>query len=111
MLPILVVGWQAFALSGEEAGRFREVVGVSSLLRAVRVRGTQNLRSIEKCLAVLWMLASFLRCHSTTETLNLTVLEFRREGRRGVGAYVRDKNTSARLRAKNAGGRTCGTLR
>ena len=24
-------------------------------------------------LAVLWMLALFLRCHSTTETLNLTV--------------------------------------
>ena len=29
--------------------------------------------SIEKCVAVLWMLASFLCCHSTTETLNLTV--------------------------------------
>ena len=81
MLLMLVVGWRAFALGGEEAGRFREVVGVSSLLQAVRVRGRQfnsrqpsgNLRSIEKCLAVLWMLASFLRCHSTTETLNLTV--------------------------------------
>ena len=29
--------------------------------------------SIVKCLAVLWMLASFLRCHYITETLNLTV--------------------------------------
>ena len=29
--------------------------------------------SIEKCLVVLWMLSSFLRCHFTTETLNLTV--------------------------------------
>ena len=26
---------------------------------------------IEKCLVVLWMLASFLRCHSTMETLDL----------------------------------------
>ena len=37
--------------------------------------------------------------------------------RRGGGAYARDKNTSARLCAKNAGGlmceggRICGTLR
>ena len=52
------------------------------------------------CLAVLCMLGSFLRCNSTTETLNPTVLEFRRRG----GAYARDKNTSARLSAKNAGG-------
>ena len=29
MLPTLVVGWQASALRGEEAGRFREVAGVS----------------------------------------------------------------------------------
>ena len=29
---------------------------------------------------VLWMLASFLRCHSTTETLNLTVEAFQRGG-------------------------------
>ena len=55
------------------------------------------------------MLASFLRCHSTTETLNLY--------RRGGAAYVRDKNTPARLSAKNAGGlmreggRICRTLR
>ena len=77
MFPMLVVGWQTFALSGEEAGRFREVVGVSSLLRAVRVHGSQfnisRVKTCEKCLAVLWMLASFLRCHSTTKTLNLTV--------------------------------------
>ena len=29
MLPTLAVGWRASALSGEEAGRFREVAGVS----------------------------------------------------------------------------------
>ena len=29
MLPTLVVGWQASVLRGEEAGRFREVAGVS----------------------------------------------------------------------------------
>ena len=29
MLPTLVVGWQASALRGKEAGRFREVAGVS----------------------------------------------------------------------------------
>ena len=45
------------------------------------------------------MLASFLHCHSNTGTLNLTVCEFRRGG-----AYARDKNTSTRLWAKNAGG-------
>ena len=50
--------------------------------------------AIEKCR----MLASFLRCHSTTETLNLTVEVSTR------GAYVRGKNTSAILCAKNAGG-------
>ena len=56
------------------------------------------------------MLASFLHCHSTTETLNLNF-------QRG-GAYARDKNTSARLSTKNAGGslcvrggHICGTLR
>ena len=48
---------------------------------------------------VLWVLASFLHCHSNTKTLNLTVCEFRRGG-----AYVRDKNTSTRLWTKNAGG-------
>ena len=81
ILQMLAVGWRPFALRGEEARRFCEVVGVSSLLRTVHVRGGQfnsrqpseNLRLIEKSLAVLWMLASFLRCHSTTETLNLTV--------------------------------------
>ena len=31
----------------------------------------------QKCLAFLWMLTLFLRCDSTTETLNLTVLESR----------------------------------
>ena len=29
MLPTLVVGWQASVLRGEEAGRFREVAGLS----------------------------------------------------------------------------------
>ena len=29
MLPTLAVGWRASALRGEEAGRFREVAGVS----------------------------------------------------------------------------------
>ena len=29
MLPTLVVGWRASALRGKEAGRFREVAGVS----------------------------------------------------------------------------------
>ena len=29
ILPTLAVGWQASALRGEEAGRFREVAGVS----------------------------------------------------------------------------------
>ena len=56
------------------------------------------------------MLAMFLHCHSNTETLNLTVFEFRRGG-----TYLWDKNTSARLCAKNAGGEggghICGTLR
>ena len=42
------------------------------------------------------MLASFLRCQSTIETLNQTVGD--------GGAYARDKNTSARLCTKNAGG-------
>ena len=32
-----------------------------------------RVKTSEKCLAVLWMLASFLRRHSTMETLNLTV--------------------------------------
>ena len=57
--------------------------------------------AIKKCLVVLWTLASFLHCHSTTETLNLTVEV---STRRGGGPYVRDKNTSARLCAKNTGG-------
>ena len=30
-------------------------------------------RDVKKYLAVLWMLALFLHCHSTMETLNLTV--------------------------------------
>ena len=51
---------------------------------------------------ILWMLASFLRCHSNTKTLNLTVCELRRRG-----AYARDKNTSTRLWAKNEGGGLC----
>ena len=38
MLPTLAGGWRASALRGEEAGRFREVAGVSMLLRAVRVQ-------------------------------------------------------------------------
>ena len=29
MLPMLVVGWRASAVRGEEAGHFRKVVGVS----------------------------------------------------------------------------------
>ena len=53
-------------------------------------------------------LASFLRFHSTTETLNLTVYKFQRGevggGEGGGGSYARDKSTSARLSAKNAGG-------
>ena len=35
---------------------------------------------IEKFLVVLWILASFLRCHSPTETLNLTVYRSFDEG-------------------------------
>ena len=31
MLPTLVVNWRASALKGEEAGRFREVAGVSTV--------------------------------------------------------------------------------
>ena len=34
MLPMLVVGLRGSALRGEEAGRFREVAGMSTLLRA-----------------------------------------------------------------------------
>ena len=30
MLPKLAVGWRASALRGEEAGRFREVAGMSN---------------------------------------------------------------------------------
>ena len=40
MLPTLTAGWWALALRGEEAGRFREVAGVS-MLQAVCVRGRQ----------------------------------------------------------------------
>ena len=32
MLPMLVVGWQASAVRGEEAGHFHEVVGVSIIV-------------------------------------------------------------------------------
>ena len=35
--------------------------------------GLYELAIDQECLAVLWMLASFLCCHSNTETLNLTV--------------------------------------
>ena len=90
-------------MRGEEAGHFREVAGRCCERSAFTVDNRQpsarGLRSIERCLVVLWMLASFLHCHSNTKTLNLTVCEFRRGG-----AYARDKNTSARLWAKNAGG-------
>ena len=54
-------------VESEEAGRFRKVAGVSIVVAAG-----------------LWMLASFLHCHFTTETLNLTVQEFRR-GEEGGG--------------------------
>ena len=33
ILPILAVGWQASAVRGEEAGHFREVAGVSTVIR------------------------------------------------------------------------------
>ena len=39
MLPTLAVGWRASALRGEEAGRFREVTGVS----IVAAGGVDNL--------------------------------------------------------------------
>ena len=74
--------------------------GLYAVAQGVLIRGMRYFRSqlrppsIEKCsevllassgragyqAKVLWMLASFLRCHSTRETLNLTVLEFRRGG-------------------------------
>ena len=59
--------------------------------------------SIEKCLAVLWMLASFLRCHSTTETLNLGGGGGgggMREG--GGGAYLRDYGISTVVRCQRS---------
>ena len=74
MLPMLGVGWQASALRGAKAVHFREVAGVSIVSADCNFDTVRaNTRSIEKHLAVLWMLASFLRCHSTTETLNPTV--------------------------------------
>ena len=64
MLPTVALGWQALALRGEKAGRFREVVGVFNSRQP-------NKLAIDR--VVVWMLALFMRCHSTTETLNLTV--------------------------------------
>ena len=66
MLPMLVVGWRAFALSGEEAGRSAFVV--DSLTVDSRVKTCNQLRN------VLRFCGCWLRsCHSTTETLNLLV--------------------------------------
>ena len=41
-LPTLAVGWWASAVRGEEAGRFREVVGVSNVV-AGGLRSTTDL--------------------------------------------------------------------
>ena len=51
------------------------------------------------------MLASFLRRHSTAETLNLMCRSFNEKG--GGEAHARYKNTSARLCAKIVGGGLC----
>ena len=61
------------------------------------------------------MLASFLRCHNFHHgALEPHCVELStRVGGGGGLYYARDKNTSTRLSAKNAGGggRICGTLR
>ena len=41
MLPTLALSWQASALRAKEAGRFRKVAGVSIMLQAVHVHGSQ----------------------------------------------------------------------
>ena len=58
--------------------------------------GRPCLRSFEKCLGFCGcLIRSCTAIPINTETLNLTVCEFRRGG---GGAYARDKNTSATLR-------------
>ena len=72
-------------------------------------------RSIEKCLAVLWMLASFLRCHSTTETLNLC--RSFDEGGLMCGIKIHLQDFPLKMQGGGGGGglmreggRICGTL-
>ena len=61
MLPTLAVGWQTSGLRGREAGCFRKVAGMSIVAvggpRLWETVDVDNLRSIENCLVVVWMLA------------------------------------------------------
>ena len=91
MLPMLVVGWQASALRGEEAGRFREVACVSIIdvggPRRGRHFNTRQPSDITNLISIFWLDES----SSWGERV-------------WGGACAWDKNTSARLCAKEQGG-------
>ena len=46
MLPTLAIGWRASALRGEEAGRFREVAGVSIFAAGFNSRQPSGLNKL-----------------------------------------------------------------
>ena len=50
------------------------------------------------------MLASFLHCHSNTETLNLTVCEFRQEGGEGLMRGIKIPPRDFVLKMQGGGG-------
>ena len=64
-----------------------------------------------ECLALLWMLASFLRCHSTTETFNLCSSFDEEGGRRAQSARQKDAtDASGRLASFSGEGQESGAL-
>jgi len=83
-------------LKGEEAGRFRKVAGVS-IVDAGGVFTVDTLTVDTSGLISIFQDESLLLCVCVCVCVCVG----------GEGAYVRDKNISARLCAKNAGGVLC----
>ena len=93
MLLTLQVGSKALTLRGEEAGRFCEVTGVS----IVDAGGSRVRSSGRQPSGIGQYKSQYFDC-------GMSFLRGSGGGGGGGGAYARDKNTSVRVCAENAGG-------
>ena len=106
MLPTLAVGWQTSALRGKEAGQFREVADVSIIGFCVCSRQFNSRQQSGLNNLVIELSGSVNAGFVLALPFHHGDLEPDCVGvsTSGEGAYAGDKNASARLCAKNAGG-------